>query len=64
MSAADEVRKAWLAEPITFRQFLTEQTLLREEVSWSQASEAVATILMAHPEIDGDRLRRRGEWRL
>jgi hypothetical protein len=64
MSRAEDVRAAWLDEPITYRQFLTEQALLLEEVSWLQASEATATVLLAHPEIDGDRLKPRGEWKV
>ena len=64
MSKAEDVRAAWLDEPITYRQFLTEQALLAEEVSWAQASAATDQVLARHPDIDGDRLRPRGEWKV
>jgi hypothetical protein len=56
-------RQEWLAEEITYRQFLTEQTMLDTEVEWYLAAEAVATILLSHPEIDGEQTKPRRDWR-
>jgi hypothetical protein len=58
----DKTIKSWLDEAITYRQFLAEQVMLREEVSWIQAYEATSTILLSHPEINGDALKPRREW--
>jgi hypothetical protein len=55
-------RQEWLDEAITYRQYLTEQTMLDTEVEWYLAQEAVASVLLGHPEVDGDQLKSRREW--
>jgi len=59
----NKAQKAWLREPITYRQFLTEQTILDTEVEWYLADQAVDTILLNHPEIDGNQIKPRGKWK-
>lgn len=51
----------WLAETVTRRQFMTEETIAAG-VAWPVAMEAVSSTLLAHPEIDADETRTRREW--